>query len=420
MIRPVIHSASFAALVAIALSASPALASTVTGVAIDPATIIIPDSGDSAWHFASLLIGVLTAIPGIILFVAGSHTRAALLRIVTAATAAMALATMLFFLIGYSLVFDPAGSTWIGAGSNWMLNLMGTVRDGTTVPETGFVLLHWGFVMIAVTLLAALLAPRARSGWLLGFSALWLLLVQVPIMRWMWGGGWLMEMGTIDASGGLTIFLTVASSALVAMVLIGRPLETETVPQDRLMRLSGALLLLVGMTALAGGATLGAGDDAAVAMLVMVTAAMTGGLTAAALNRSICAGAMASGLVAAIVAVTVMGDGVSIGAAWLTGALAAIAAHFGPRMVPKLLTWPDQGGIATSLVVAATIGGLLTAIFLSFNDFGGSGYAETMTMTSQLVAQLIGISAILGWSVFGTIVAALMVGMLLPMRDEAA
>ncbi|MEQ1688367.1 MAG: hypothetical protein ABL874_07320 [Sphingopyxis sp.] len=378
---------------------------------------IIPDSGDTGWLLASLCIGMLAGISGILAIAIGGHGRTATAQILTAASAAIALATLLFFLGGYSLAFDIEGSAWIGGYNNMMLNNMGTLREGTTVPETGFVLFHLGFVLIAVALLAALLAPRARPGWLLAFSGLWLMLVLVPIMRWVWGG-WLGAMGALDSAGGLVVFYATAVSAFVAMVLIGRKKDAQAPTPDHGLRLIGALLLLVGMAAMAGGSTLGASDSSAVAMLAMVTASMTGALTSAALQRRLDASALATGLIAGTVVSAAVGDGISIGAAWLIGVIAAIAVHLAPRAMPKRLAWQDADGSAMTIAAAAKTGGFLLAIFLASAPFGGSDYGEGMTMTSQLIAQFAAILAIAGWSVFGTLVAALMAGLVLPMRAE--
>lgn len=385
------------------------------------ATVIIPDSGDTGWLLGTLLIGLLTAIPGILLYAIGRNGWASAPRILASAVAGMAIATLLMFVIGYSLMFDVAGESalgaWIGGGSNWMLNLMGTVREGTTVPETGFVLFQLGFVLLAVALLSTLLAPRARPGWLLGFTGLWLLLVLVPVTRWIWGGGWLSEMGAFDGSGGLTVFLTVAVSALTARVLIGQARQ-DIVASDNGTSLIGAFLLLLGMMALAGGATLGASDNSAVAMLSMLAAAMTGALTVAAVNRSLDAGALAKGMVAGIVAIACAGDGVSVGGAIIIGLMAALTVALAPRLTPAFIARYDSGGALVGLISAAKVGALLFAIFLAFTPFGGSGYAEGMTMGSQLIAQFAALLAISGWAVAGTLIAGIMVRLVTPMRDE--
>ncbi|MEQ1724543.1 MAG: hypothetical protein ABL882_01285 [Sphingopyxis sp.] len=411
MNRPV---AIIAMIASATLLASPVFAATIG----DAGAMIVPESGDTGWLLGALCIGLLGSVGGIVRMAVGQHGKDSVPRILTAVTAAMALASLLYFLIGYSLMFDIGGNRWIGGADNAMLNAMGTVRETTTLPETGFALFHLGFVLIAVAQLNALLAPRARPGWLLAFSGLWSLLVLVPIVRAMWGGGWLAEMGAIDSAGGLVIFYATAVSAFVAMVLIGRKKEAEAPAPDHGLHLSGALLLLVGMAAMAGGATLGAGDNSAVAMLTVVTAAMTGALTMAALKRRLDADALASGLMVGVVASAAAGDTISIGSAWLIGVVAAIAVHVTPYLMPKRFAWQDTAGGAMSIAAAAKTGGFLFAIFLAFEPFGGSGYGEGMTMSGQVIAQFVAILAIALWAVFGTLVAALMVGLVLPMRAE--
>lgn len=399
----------------VASLAAPGLAAPVG----DAGLIIVADSGDSAWLLACTLIGALCAIPGILLYVTAPQPHA-LGKVATITTAAIALSTLLFLLCGFSLAFSPDGTVWIGGMSQWMLNDMGTIREGATVPETGFVLFQLVLAWATATLLCAVLAMRARAAWLLGFTAFWLLLVLVPITRWMWGGGWLAEMGALDGTGGMVIFFSVAASAYVALLLIGRGAEKQVGPTNDMMRLGGALLMLVGMTALAGGATLGAGDNAAVAMLAMVASGMTGALTNAAVNRSLGGSALASGIVTGIVTVAVAGDGISVGSAWLMAATAVVIVHFAPRLLPRALSPQDDSSSVIQIAAAAKVGALLFAVFLAFEPFQGSGYADGMTMTSQLIAQFTALLTIAGWSIFGTLVAALMVGLVTPMRADGA
>lgn len=386
------------------------------------AAIVIPDSGDTAWLLASLLLGLATALPAVMLLFAAVYGRAHLPRILAASVSGMAIVALAYVVIGYSLMFDVTTinsfSAFIGGGTHKMLALMGTLRDGTTVPETAFVAFQLGFVLLAVTLLSSALAPRARRSWLLGFTLLWFLLVLVPVTRWIWGGGWLEAMGALDASGGLTIFYATSVSALIALLLIGTP-EGDDAPADPTLLLGGAALLLVGMLAFGSGATLGAGDNAAVAMLSTLICAATGSLTFALVRRSLDPATLALGLIAGTVSAATAGDGLSPGGAIVTGALAALVVAIIPRLLPKRIGWHDKSALVASIAGAAKTGALLTAIFLSFEIFGGSGYPEGMDMIDQLVAQLIAIVAIATWSAVGTAIAALMVGMIVPMRASS-
>ncbi len=386
------------------------------------ATIIVPDSGDSGWLFSSFLCGLALAVPGILLYLIGCNGWAAARRILSATVAGVAAVTLLTLLVGYSLMFDVtpglAIGSFIGGGANWMLNLMGTVREGTTIPETGFVLFQLGFVLLAVAMLSGALAARAQPGWLLGFTILWFLLVLVPVSRFVWGGGWLTQLGALDSVGGITVFVSTGVSAMVALTIVGAPQHDVADPVDHGARLIGAMLLLLGMVALGGGATLGAGDGSAVAMLAILASGMTGTLALAAARRSIDADALAGGMVAGTIAASTAGDGISVGGAMLTGLLAAIAFAVAPRLIPARFACQDRGGTIASLTASAIVGALSFALLLAFSPFGGSGYPDGMTMTSQLLAQAVAILAIAGWAIIGTVIAALMIGLVLPMRAK--
>lgn len=401
---------------------STAAATVLTATLASPAQaagLIVPDSGDTGWLLASLILGLATALPAIILLFAGSYGRSHMPRLLSAAIFSAATATLLTVAVGYSLMFDVSGegsiAGFIGGGTHVMLNLMGTLREGTTVAETAFVAFQLGFVLVAVTLLASALAPRARPGWLLGFTALWYLLVLMPLTRWIWGGGWLSELGAIDTAGGMTTFVATAVSALPAMAMVGTPKDAPPAA-DPAMLTSGAALLVLGMLSFSGGATLGAGDNAAVAILSLLASAATSTLALALIRRSLDCAVLATGLIAGVMAMMTAGDGFSIGGSVLTGVLSAGAVALAPRLMPKRFVWHDQGGLVITILAASLTGALLTAIFIGFAPFGGSGYPEGMGMMDQLVAQTIAIAAIALWSVVGTVIAALMVGMIVPMR----
>ena len=383
------------------------------------AASIVPDSGDTGWLLASTILGLATALPGLIMIFAASYGRQHMPRLLSATLLGAATATLLTFVIGYSLMFDLATDTavsgFIGGGTHVMLNLMGTLREGTTVAETAFVAFQLGFVLIATTLLSGALAPRARPGWLLGFTAIWYLLVLVPITRWIWGGGWLSGFGAIDTAGGLTIFTATAISALVATAMVGTPDNTPPSVEPGLYA-GGAAMLFLGLLALGGGATLGAGDNTAVAMLSLLASAAAAVLTLALFRRALGADTIATGLIAGTMAMMTAGDGFSVGGSMLTGVLAAGAAAIAPRLMPKRLAWHDSGAVIATIVTTSLTGAVLSAVFLAFAPFGGSGFPEGMGMTDQLVAQIVAIGAIALWSVIGTAIAALMMGMVLPMR----
>jgi len=93
----------------------------------------------------------------------------------------------------------------------------GALISGTAIPETAFALFHMSLATFAPALMVGAWAGRARLGWVLGFAALWVLVVYAPIAHWIWSGGWLArQFGTIDYAGGLVVHTSAGVSALVA------------------------------------------------------------------------------------------------------------------------------------------------------------------------------------------------------------
>jgi ammonium transporter, Amt family len=394
------------------LAAFPAHAAQVADVAL-------PDSGDTAWLLTATILGLLLAVPGAWLVTAAPAGREALLRAVPATAAALAAAGLLYVVIGYSFAFDtteglPIG-TFLGGTGNWMLSLMGIVRDGTSVPETAFALYQFVYLAIAVALLCGALGSHVRGGWLVGFAALWSLIVFAPLARWMWGGGWVSARGGLDMAGGLVVFYAAGVSAIIALALAGAG-NRDSGPADPQGRGFGAAMLLAGMLAIAGASTLGASDGSAVAIIVMLVSAVTAMLTSAALSRRLDGTILGGGLIAGTVGAAAAGDGLSMGGAVLMGLFCAFAALIGPRLMPKILSRHAGDGTLIALTGAAKTGAFLFAFLLAFYPFGGSGYADGMTMTGQVVEQLIAIIAVAGWSIVGTLIAALTIGMVMPMR----
>ncbi len=376
-----------------------------------------PNSGDTGWVLAASAIALLTLIAGALLSLGSAHGRAMVAQITPTAVAAMAISLILFIFFGYSLAFSVDGNGWIGSSANVMLGGMGTMRDGTTIAETAFVALQITYVFAAIAMLVGWVSPRAGRGWMIGFATLWTLIVLLPVMRFIWGGGWIAETGALDGSGGLAIFLPVAVSALVALVLIGRRADAPaTAPADPTGQLAGTGLMLVGMAALAGGSTLGAGDNAAVAMLTLLSAAAVGTVSQCAISRTWHAGAMAKGMWIGIAAIAVAGDGVALGSAWIIAAAAVLVGALARMLTPERIGWQDASGSIIPTIAACLVGTILFAVFLGFAPFGGSGYPEGMGMGDQLRAQLIAFVAITAWSAVGSIIVALGIALVLPMR----
>ena len=137
-----------------------------------------------------------------------------------------AVASVLWIMVGYTLAFGPVSGGFLGGGFNLMLANLGNVREGLTLPESTFALFQMTFAVITPALMVGAWVDRARFGWVLGFCALWGLLVYAPVAHWVWGGGWLATtMGTLDFAGGIVVHTTAGVSALVVALLLGKRIQ---------------------------------------------------------------------------------------------------------------------------------------------------------------------------------------------------
>ena len=144
-----------------------------------------------------------------------------------------------------------------------MFGNLGQVREGTTIPESTFALFQMTFAVITPALMVGAWVDRARFGWVVAFCALWGLVVYAPAVHWVWGGGWLAGLGTLDFAGGIVVHTTAGISALVIALLLGKRegfLKTTMLPHSPGLTMAGAALLWVGWFGFNGGSALTATD----------------------------------------------------------------------------------------------------------------------------------------------------------------
>lgn len=412
---------------ALALMPWPALA------ANQPAPIqmqALVDSGDTAWILAASALVLLMTLPGLALFYGGLVRARNLLSVVLQCAGIAAVASLLWIGLGYTLAFgapSAAAPSWLGGGNAILLADLGSVRPGTTIPETAFALFQMTFAVIAPALMVGAWAERARFGFVLGFAGLWSLVVYAPVAHWIWGGGWLAsQFGTLDFAGGLVVHTTAGVSALVVALLIGpRTGFPEKVmrPHAPALTMAGAALLWVGWIGFNGGSALGANDNAASAILATHLAASAAALTWM-LTERIALGkptgiGWATGAIAGLAAITPAAVFVSPAAAVLFGILAALVSYGTIQQIKGRWRIDDALDVFAVHAVAGILGAVLLAVFLS-ERLGGTGYFGAATMASQLVAQLLGVGAVALWSAFASAILALMVSAVAPMRVSEA
>ena len=385
--------------------------------------IAASDSGDTGWILTASALVLLMTLPGLGLFYGGLVRSKNVLSVLVQCGAIAAIASVLWVVVGYTLAFGPVTSGWLGAGNAWMLIDLGSVRLGTTMPESTFALFQMTFAVITPALMVGAWVDRARFGWVVGFAALWGLVVYAPVAHWVWGGGWLArDFGVLDFAGGITVHTTAGVSALVIALLLGKrdgfP-QRLMLPHAPVLTMIGAALLWVGWFGFNGGSAFAATDDASTAIINTHVAASAAALVWLLVER-ISVGkptsiGWATGAIAGLATVTPAAGFISPGAAIIFGGLAGVVCYGAIQLVKFRLKIDDSLDVFAVHGVGGMLGTLLLGVFLSPN-FGGTGYAQGMTMGSQFAAQAMSIGVVAIYSAIASAILALMVSMIFPMR----
>ncbi|HEY6816547.1 MAG TPA: ammonium transporter [Croceibacterium sp.] len=379
------------------------------------------DSGDTGWVLASAALVLLMTLPGLGLFYGGLVRAKNLLSVLLQIGAVAGVASLLWIVAGYMLAFGEATHGWLGSGVP-MLGGLGAVREGLTIPESAFAMFQLTFAAITPALMIGAWVDRARFSWVVVFCALWGLLVYAPVAHWVWGGGWLAKLGTLDFAGGIVVHTTAGVSALVIALLLGKRQGfpgPALLPHAPGLTMLGAMLLWVGWFGFNGGSALAANAGAGSAIINTHAAAATAALVWLAIERYTFGKpttvGFATGAIAGLATITPGAGFVSPGAAIVIGALAAVVCYFAIQLVKNRLKIDDSLDVFAVHGVGGMLGSLLLALFLS-PALGGTGYAEGMAMGSMLGAQALGVAVVALWSAIATAVSALAISRVLPMR----
>lgn len=388
-------------------------------------TLVVPEanSGDSAWILTSSALVLMMTLPGLALFYGGLVRAKNFLSVLVQCGAIAALASVIWIVVGYSLAFSVNGNGYIGSPDNFMFNgLLDSVREDQSIGELSFALFQMTFAVITPALIVGAWVERARFGWVVAFSALWSLLVYIPVTRWVWGGGFLAEQGVIDFAGGIVVHTTAGISALVVALMLGKRIgfpKTLMLPHSPALTVAGAGLLWVGWFGFNGGSALAANDAAASAIINTHVAASVAALVWLLIERikvgKSTAVGFATGAVAGLATITPAAGTVGPGGAVIIGLLAGLVCFWFVGLIKGTLKIDDSLDVFAVHGVGGMLGSLLLAVFAS-ESFGGVGYAEGASMASQLWVQLKGVAIVAVYSAVVTLIIGYMVSMVLPMR----
>jgi len=387
------------------------------------------NGANTAWIITATALVLFMTIPGLSLFYAGLVRVKNSLSVLMQCFAITCAASLIWMICGYSLAFGDGGSAnaWIGNLSNFML---GNVMEGSLsgdIPESVFAMFQMTFAIITPALIVGAFAERMRFSAVLIFSCTWLLAVYVPVTHWVWGGGWLGEMGLLDFAGGTVVHITAGVGALVAALVIGnrRGFQHQPMmPHNLTMTVAGAGMLWVGWFGFNAGSALAANGDAGMAMLVTHISAATGSL-AWMLMEWVKHGkpsvlGIVTGMVAGLGTITPASGFVGPGGALIIGFTAGIVCYFATQLVKLKFKIDDSLDVFPVHGMGGILGTLLAGIFASaeLGIFSGQGYAEGMTMTSQFKVQVIGVLSTFVYTAIVTFIILKLVDIMVGLRVD--
>src|ERR1700733_3753138 len=392
-------------------------------------------AGDNGWMLVSAALGLMMSGPGLALFYGGLVRQKNILGTMMQTFAMMAVITVLWALVTYSLAFGE-GNAFIGGLHNMFLHGVGLAPDvkyAATIPLQTFMVYQLMFAIITPALITGAFAERMKFSAMLVFMVLWAIFVYSPMAHMVWGKGGFLNASlggrfpTLDFAGGTVVHVTSGVSALVCALYLGKRLGYPKVPMPPhsvVLSFIGACLLWVGWFGFNAGSALSAGTLATSAFV-----AHHFGAAAAAIGWSVAEwirqgkpsalGAI-SGCVAGLVAITPAAGFVTPMSALWIGLIAGVFCYF---MVVKVKAWFSYDDSLDAFGVhgaGGTIGAILTGIFANsvINPIFGAGKATGVLEGNghQLVNQLVGVAIAWSLSLVGTLIILFVVDKVIGLR----
>ena len=359
-------------------------------------------------------------IPGLSLFYAGLVRAKNVLSVLMQCFAITCLVSVLWLVFVYGLAFGDGGdmNKWIGSLDQLMHG--GISRDSMSgsIPESVFSMFQMTFAIITPALIVGAFAERMKFSAMLWFSAIWLIVVYAPVTHWVWGGGWLSDMGLLDFAGGTVVHVNAGVAALVAAMVLGPRKgfgKTPMPPHNLTMTVAGAGMLWVGWFGFNAGSALGANGDAGMAMLVTHISAAAGSLAWMAMEWSRHGKPSVLGIVTGMVAglgtITPASGFVGPAGALIIGLTAGVVCYSATAFLKHTLKIDDSLDVFPVHGMGGILGTLLAGVFVGI--LGGAGLAEGMTMGGQVWVQFVGVVStfvycgILSWIILKVIDAVI-------------
>jgi ammonium transporter, Amt family len=362
------------------------------------------DTGNTAWMLTSTGLVLFMTLPGLALFYGGLVRTKNVLSVLMQCFAIASIVTVLWIAVGYSLAFTtgaPATNAFVGGLGKAFLAGVGRGTLQGSIPETVFAMYQLTFAIITPALIIGAFAERVGFAAVLVVSVVWSLVVYVPVVHWIWGGGWLQQLGVLDFAGGIVVHVTAGVAGLVAALYVGKRKgypATPMPPHSLTLSVVGAGMLWVGWFGFNAGSALAANGTAGMAL----TATQASAATAATVwmfvewarhGRPSVLGVI-TGAVAGLATVTPASGYVGVAGAMSIGAIAALVCFFSATTIKRHLGYDDSLDAFGVHGVGGFVGSILTGVFAAA-ALGGS---ESISIGRQVGLQALACAAAALWS----------------------
>ena len=353
-------------------------------------------AGDTAWILGATILVLLMSVPGIAFFYGGLTKKKNVLNSMFLALIAFAIASVIWVVYGYSFAFgDTSLHGLISAPANFLMMGIGIDDVTGTIPTILFAAFQLTFAGLTAALISGSIVGRMKaSSWMI-FIVAWVTLVYIPIAHWVWGGGWLMQMGALDFAGGTVVHINSGVTALVLALVLGKRKDTSLLPHNLGYSILGAGFLWFGWMGFNGGSALAANGLAASAILVSNVAAAVAMITwilidTYRIGKPTVLGAI-TGAVAGLVAITPAAGFVDVPAAILIGFVTAFVSYFAIYVLKSKLGYDDALDVFGVHGLSGVWGAIATGIFASpaINEAAGLLFGNPNQLTIQIISIIV-------------------------------
>lgn len=368
------------------------------------------NTGDTAWILMSTALVMIMTLPGLALFYGGMSNKKNVLNTMFLSLTGFSIACLVWVIYGYQFTFGATIGGFIGAPTNFFLAgiSLDMLHPDTTIPELLYVVFQATFAAITVALISGAVVGRMKAKAWLAFVFIWVTLVYIPVAHWVWGGGWLAQLGALDFAGGAVVHLNSGIAALALITVLGPRKDRRLLPHHLGYSVIGAALLWFGWFGFNAGSALGANGLAANALITTNTATATAMLGWILIDiwktgKPTILGAI-TGAVAGLVAITPAAGFVDVPASIIIGFTTVFVSYFAISYLKPKIGYDDALDAFGVHGMSGTWGAILTGVFASpaINEATGLIYGNP----SQLGIQIISIIAVAVYSFIVTYIIA--------------